>query len=105
MSAGAWILFTFPPTSSRFYPQCTFHQITGLLCPGCGTTRALHALLHGRIAEAFAFNPMLFALAACALGGLPSVARGRTPPFLMKPWFGWTSFAVVMAWWVGRNLV
>ena len=31
------------------YP-CLFHLVTGAYCPGCGGTRALLALLHGRLA-------------------------------------------------------
>ena len=36
-----------------------FHKTTGLLCPGCGALRALHQLLHGHLAAAFRFNPVL----------------------------------------------
>ena len=101
---GVWVLYTYPPVTAGFYPQCTFKQLTGLECPGCGTTRALHHLVHGRIGDAFLMNPFLFALAAVALCALPSFLRGERARFLSKPWFGWGSFCVVMAWWVGRNL-
>ena len=53
------ILFCFDPTRYHFYPICIFHQTTGLLCPGCGSLRALYHLLHGQIAVAFRFNPLL----------------------------------------------
>jgi len=33
-----------------------------LLCPGCGGTRALAALLHGRLAEAWGDNALLIVL-------------------------------------------
>jgi hypothetical protein len=32
--------------------------LTGLYCPGCGTLRALHQLLHGQILLALALNPL-----------------------------------------------
>lgn len=41
--------------------QCTFHTLTGYLCPGCGGQRAVYALLHGNIIEAF-HNNILFIL-------------------------------------------
>jgi hypothetical protein len=53
------VLFCFDPRQYHFYPVCLFHQTTGLLCPGCGALRALHQLLHGHLAAAFRFNPML----------------------------------------------
>lgn len=104
VAGGAWILYTFPPTQTAFYPPCVFHKLTGLNCPGCGTTRALHQLLHGHIGAAFRLNPMLFALLVTALFAAPNLMRGQAPQFLMKPWFGWTCVIVVSAWWVGRNL-
>ena len=50
------ILLRFPPERYAFYPQCPFHQLFNLQCPGCGTTRALFALLHGDIVAAIHFN-------------------------------------------------
>jgi len=56
---GAAILFCFDPSGYSFFPICVFHQTTGLLCPGCGSLRALHQLLHGHLLIAFRFNPLL----------------------------------------------
>ena len=41
---------------------CLFHEITGLYCPGCGSTRMLFAILKGNIKEAFMFNQFVFIL-------------------------------------------
>ncbi len=37
---------------------CPFKAITGLPCPGCGGLRALESLIHGRLWEALATNPL-----------------------------------------------
>ena len=103
-AAGAWILYTFPPGAGSFYPRCVFHAVTGLLCPGCGTTRALHQLLHGHFAAAFRLNPFLFAVMLGSVYASPSLLRGETPALFLQRWFGWTSLVVVMAWWIGRNV-
>jgi len=59
---SAAVLFWFDPTQHAFYPQCLFHQLTGWNCPGCGTLRASHALLHGHILVALRDN-LLFVCA------------------------------------------
>jgi hypothetical protein len=41
------------------YPACPFHDLTGLLCPICGGTRALAALVAGRSVEAIHANPLI----------------------------------------------
>ena len=64
---AAAILFHFPPEQYAFYPQCPFHQLFNLRCPGCGATRALFALVHGDFVAAIHFNALstvLFPLAA-----------------------------------------
>jgi hypothetical protein len=65
-AATAAVLFLFDPAAHGFYPSCMFHRTTGLLCPGCGSLRALYHLLHGHLATAFRFNPLL--ITALALG-------------------------------------
>jgi len=41
-------------------PLCPVKWLTGRDCPTCGVTRALHALMHGHLAEAAALNPIAF---------------------------------------------
>ena len=45
---------------AEYRVPCLFHAATGLLCPGCGTTRSLTALVHGDFASAFAFNQLIY---------------------------------------------
>lgn len=45
-----------PTSSGAAYPRCPFYVLTGKLCPGCGTARALHALLRGDLISALGFN-------------------------------------------------
>ena len=54
-------LVLMPPERFALYPQCPIHEYLGLLCPGCGATRALSALLHGHLGEALRLN-LLFVL-------------------------------------------
>jgi hypothetical protein len=96
---GAAILYRFDPVTAGFYPRCVFHTLTGLQCPGCGTTRALHHLLHGDVAGAFRLNAMLFVVAP--FGAIASVSRR----FATHPVTGWTAAVVTVVWWVARNLV
>jgi hypothetical protein len=56
---GLTMLYKVNPSYSHIFPPCVFHELTGLYCPGCGATRAVHHLLHGEIAAAFAMNPLL----------------------------------------------
>lgn len=78
---GLGILFMFNPIECVWMPRCLFRCVTGLSCPGCGTLRAVHAALHGRLREAVAFNYwLLLALpyvVAVAVGELLPAGRAR----------------------------
>jgi hypothetical protein len=60
--AGAAIVYRFPPGQYKFYPQCPVYRYLHIYCPGCGATRAMAALLHGRLAEAAHYNLLLLVL-------------------------------------------
>lgn len=62
---GCAVLLLFPPERASFYPVCPVYRYLHLLCPGCGTTRALAALLRGHLYEALRWN----ALFVCLLPG------------------------------------
>jgi hypothetical protein len=82
LASAALLLFRFDPASSSFYPQCPVHFWLGVSCPGCGGTRALAALLHGRWNEAVHFNLLLvmllpFVLTFLAASYCRAVRRGE----------------------------
>src|SRR6478672_8540242 len=56
--AGAIYVFAFQPGKTGFFPPCLFRLLTGFQCPGCGSTRALHQVLHGHFIAAFELNPL-----------------------------------------------
>ena len=61
-------------------PQCRFHQLTGFLCPACGNTRAVLALLQGHPLRSIGYNPMIFTLFAaltCLYAELVCTAVGK----------------------------
>jgi hypothetical protein len=40
-------------------PRCPFYFLTGMYCPGCGSTRAIHYCLNGNISESVRHHPLL----------------------------------------------
>ncbi len=101
--------FLFNPVTSGLYPICTFHQLTGLYCPGCGSTRALHALLHLRPADALSMNPlMVLSLPFVAAWFLRDFLRRRAkrdgPHRVLHPAIIWSILALIIIYWVLRNI-
>ncbi|WP_165420064.1 DUF2752 domain-containing protein [Edaphobacter modestus] len=83
LAVGA-ILLRFPPTQYSFYPQCPIHLYLGILCPGCGTTRALAALLCGHLLQALQLNALTTLLIPASLGWI--AYRKKNPgPFHLSP--------------------
>ena len=91
-------------------PRCPFKWITGFDCPGCGSQRAIRALIAGHPLEAWSYNlilpPMLAYLAAILVlplikGGIPRKIYER----LTSPGVISAIAAVVILWWIVRNLI
>ncbi|MEI8063947.1 MAG: DUF2752 domain-containing protein [Verrucomicrobiota bacterium] len=97
--ALAALLYTVNPTQCALYPPCFFHKLTGLYCPGCGSTRALHQLLHGNLADALHFNP----LAVLALPVLGYLVVRRSASQVRPVWVR-VAFAIILTFGVVRNI-
>lgn len=54
--------FIVDPEMSHVVPQCVFHRLTGLDCPGCGSQRMIHDLLHADFRRAWHHNAFLLCL-------------------------------------------
>ena len=87
-----------------------FHELTGYYCPGCGSGRALRALLRGSFAEAFGYNA-LFPLLGVPCGVLlvreylrfvfPGLGLRKAA---LPAWFGPAALALILLFWLLRNL-
>lgn len=92
------ILYSFNPATSGLFPPCPFHRLTGLYCPGCGSLRGVHHLLHGRIAAALSLNPLMVFFIPVL------VAMLLKPRWTQRPWVPWAAFAVLVVYGVIRNI-
>ena len=75
---------------------CTILRFTGWYCPGCGGTRAVKALLHGRILASFLYHPAVVYLAAWTVTffiwqSLHYLSRRRIRGFRYQNWQMWVA--------------
>src|SRR5437867_11781718 len=118
ITAAAWLtlvavasfLFFFNPASpsNQFFPKCPFRLITGLQCPGCGTTRACYQLLHLHPAAAFKLNPLTMMTLPFLIYGLAgftkSAITGQSQRRVFIPTFYlWTWIVAIIFFWIFRN--
>lgn len=102
-------LRVFDPVTSGVFPPCPLRYLTGWYCPGCGSLRALHQLLHGNLCAAWAMNPLTVLLLPFLTYGLASHAlralggRGLPQPFLPAAWIR-VLCAVVLLFGIARNV-
>jgi len=108
LAVGATYLFIFEPGQTGFFPACPFRMVTGFACPGCGSTRGLHRLLHGDVIAAFEFNPLMvlslpFLLYALVRYTAAAVSGRPLQKHFLNPKYIWMLFVVIMSFWVFRN--
>jgi len=109
ISSSIVILYFLNPASSIFYAPCPFKTLTGFYCPGCGSLRALHQLLHGNFLSAFRLNPlMVLALPIMVYAFCSKViffVTGRPLPRIFVPaiWI-WLLLVIILLFWVFRNI-
>lgn len=96
-----------PATRARVSPGCPFRSATGLDCPSCGATRALHALVQGQPGLALEHHALLVLVLPVVLVGWVTWLRaglGRRPPVVASRRLGLTVAALLIGFWVVRNL-
>ena len=108
-AVGAVLLELFDPATSGVFPPCPLRYLTGWYCPGCGSLRAIHQLLHGNLRAAWAMNPLTVVLLPFLSYGLISSAlfefrgKGLPEPFLRAVWIRALCAAIVL-FGIVRNL-
>lgn len=102
-------LWKFDPASTSLFPPCPLRWLTGWYCPGCGSLRALHQLLHGNIRSALAYNPFTVLALPFLTYGIGSYGLFRTTGrylpnrFLPAPWIRVLGLSIII-FGIARNL-
>lgn len=107
--AGVVALYTFDPRNPGTYRICPFLGLTGYHCPGCGTLRALHQLLHGNVITALGYNPLTvlslpFIAYSFVDGAMRTYWQKGLPRIFIPHQFIWALFVGIVAFWLLRNV-
>ena len=92
-------------------PPCLLHSATGLYCPGCGGTRAVKALLRGRLLLSLFYHP--FVPYTAFVGGwfmlsqtIERLSRGKLRIGMhYRDLYLWLALAIVLVNCLAKNLV
>ncbi len=103
------VYFEYDPINNLLFPKCPLYATTGIYCPGCGSQRATHALLHLDIPGVFSSN-ILFLPALLVVFLHYSIAisnhfLGTTyHSILDKSKAPWVIFIIVVLFFILRNI-
>ncbi|HPF50333.1 MAG TPA: DUF2752 domain-containing protein [Draconibacterium sp.] len=105
----AVLFFVLDPVQQEIFPKCAFHSLTGGYCPGCGSQRALHSLLHLDFAGVVSYNFLFLPAALLILYHythrfLNRLFKWKLPNLLYLKNTPWVILTVVIAFWILRNL-
>ena len=110
VATALFILYYIDPNVYPFFPRCPFLVLTGMECPGCGSQRALHQLLHLNIAGAFRQNPLIVLYLPYVILGLylEYLGGNKKFPHVRNTLYGkraaFIILSSIMLFWIGRNV-
>ena len=98
----------FDPEETVWMPQCPIYMLSGFKCPGCGSQRAVHALLQGDFGNALSANALLiFMIPFLMVTGYVELNKRRYPVFyskLFSPVIIYLILGLILGWTLLRNI-
>ena len=106
----ATVYYIYDPSASVGvkFPKCPFLVLTGYKCPGCGSQRAIHALLNLRFADVIHYNALFVPAIPYLILLLVALWKRNEYPEFHNRLNSYTSciavFVIVVVWWITRNI-
>lgn len=100
------LTFLVDPNQSTLFPICPFFYFTGMYCPGCGSLRSTHSLLHGEFLNALNYNALFVLSVPFVLLFLVTDLWHikRLQGFYANPAFPRVALLLIVAYWIARNI-
>lgn len=104
---GIYLLFF---KYTKFKIPCIFHELTGLLCPGCGISRMLANISAGDFFSAYGYNKLLFItlpliLADFLLEEIRYIKTGSRRILLLSKIFVYVEIIALLLFGIVRNIL
>ena len=105
----AVFFFILNPAEHEIFPKCIFYSTTGYYCPGCGSQRAIHNLLHlnfgGVISNNILFLPaVLLLIYHYSFAFLNKKLNWKLPNIFYIKSTPWIILSIIIVFWIIRNL-
>ena len=96
------------PHEAGNLPACPFRVLTGWLCPGCGSTRMMHHVMHGEFVLGAKYNPVAFAFVPVLFGAMlhllfVTVMGRRLHSLSIQGWMFRVMLVLLLGWGFIRN--
>ncbi len=103
------LFFVADPSKSVLFPRCVFNSLTGYYCPGCGSQRAIHSLLHFNLAGVVQNNFLLLPAIVLIIYHYSRALLNRKfnwnfPNIFYFKKTPWIILAVIILFWILRNV-
>ena len=108
--AGIWAVYHFALGGMVPRMPCFFDKVLGIYCPGCGGTRALTALVHGRLLEALWYHPLIPYLAVVGGGfmltqGLERLGIRQVRGWRYHAWYLYAAIGLIVLNFIVKNVL
>ena len=98
----------YDPKDYPIFPKCPLLLLTGIKCPGCGSQRAIHSLLHSDLTNAFKYNMLLITslpyIGALLYSESHKVKHPSLYHQLNNTKLVWGYLIIIIIWWIIRNI-
>ncbi len=103
------LYYFYNPGLETYFPKCPFYSVTGLYCPGCGSQRALHQLLHFNILETLNYNALyVIGLSSIiynvSIKGINKYYHKKYYNYLYHPKTPIIIGIIITTFWISRNI-
>lgn len=108
--AGIWAVYHFALGDTVPRMPFFFDKVLGIYCPGCGGTRALTALVHGRLLEALWYHPLIPYLAVVGGGfmltqGLERLGIRHVRGWRYQTWYLYAAIGLIVLNFIVKNVL
>lgn len=107
---GVFLVWAIPIHMYDIRMDCWIHRTAGIYCPGCGGTRAVFALIHGKLFLSFWYHPVvmytvILYIVFMVRGSIALLSKGRFSFMKWRLGYVYGGIAVILLQFLAKNIM